>query len=235
MYIHFQEVLWYNGFMEKIRRSEKFHRLIPFIIFIVGYLIWFEVLEHVTRTNVMLIGWPVDKKIPFLECFILPYDSWFIFLPFGILVLLIQDEEAYDRLITFLMIGMLAFLVISTVWPNRLDLRPETLPRDNIFSRMILSLWAADTPENVWPSIHVFDTAAIELMLLISHANWMKKKWVRIATMVWAVLIIVGTLFIKQHSLFDHLTAWLMLGILSFLILKCGMVFRFDRKRRSRV
>ena len=54
------------------------------------------------------------------------------------------------------------------------------------------------------------------------------KKSFRIATMIWSVLIILSTMFIKQHSLLDVLAAFLMAGILYVFVFRYGMVFRFD-------
>lgn len=207
--------------------KEKFHHLLPFLIFMVLYMIWFEILEHITRTNSMLISCTLDQYIPFLEGFIIPYDSWFFFLAFGLLLLLIQDPHAYDQAVTFLMTGMIVFLLVSTFLPNRLDLRPSVMPRDNIFIRMVASLWAIDPAENVWPSIHVYDTIALATAMIASHASWMKKARMRLLIIVWAALIILSTLFIRQHSLIDHLTAYIMFGIMALLIYRFGLVYRF--------
>lgn len=217
--------------MSKNVLKKKLKHLVPLAVYMAVYVTWFLIIDGIERPDSMLIEWPIDRAIPFVEAFVIPYLSWFALLPFGILLLLFQDEDAYDKLSTFLMIGMTAFLLISTFFPNHLDLRPEVLPRNNFFTMLITGLWKADTAENVWPSIHVYDSAVIVLMLLVSHARWMKKFPVRAVMVIWAFLIIIGTLFIKQHALFDHVTAWIMVGIVALLIFKFGLVFRFDRKK----
>ena len=68
----------------------------------------------------------------------------------------LQDEKSYHEVCTFLVIGMTLFLAVSVVFPNILFLRPETPPRNNIFTYMCERLFAIDTPTNVTPSIHVY-------------------------------------------------------------------------------
>ena len=72
--------------------------------------------------------------------------------------------------------GMTIFLIICTVFPNALNLRPTVFPRDNMFTDMVKVLYKTDTPTNVLPSIHVFNS--IGAGIAISHSNDFKKNTV---------------------------------------------------------
>ena len=65
-------------------------------------------------------------------------------------------KEYYQLMIT-LGIGMTLFLVISLVFPNGQDLRP-VLSGNSIFIQAVQFIYHTDTPTNVLPSIHVFNS-----------------------------------------------------------------------------
>ncbi|MDO4598681.1 MAG: phosphoesterase, partial [[Ruminococcus] gnavus] len=122
------------------------------------YLPWFMYLEkHITAdSSYHVIHSALDDKIPFVEYFIIPYLLWFVFIAVVFLYFFFTDVEGFYKLAKLSFIGMTIFLVISTVFPNGLMLRPVVFPRDNIFTDMVKMLYLADTPTNVFPSLHVF-------------------------------------------------------------------------------
>ena len=108
---------------------------------------------------------------------------------------------------------MTVFLIISTLWPNGHHLRPYTMPRDNVFTRLVTHLYNVDTPTNLWPSIHVYNS--IGAHLAVTHNQKLAgNKPIRIGSFVVCVSIILSTVFIKQHSMFDVLTAFVMAGVM---------------------
>ena len=200
----------------------------PMALYTAVYLLWFRLVEALPRSSYQVIELALDRKIPFVEEFVLPYVSWFAFVPLGVLLLLKYDREMYDRAVTFLMTGMTVFLLVSTLFPNMQFLRPFILPRENVFTKLIGLLWMVDTPTNVSPSIHVFNTLAILVMIWKSRAKELKGLRLRLMWTVWGALIILSTMFIKQHSLLDVIAAFLLAGILYVFVFRYGMVFRFD-------
>ena len=86
--------------------------------------------------------------------------------------------------------------------PNVLHLRPTEFPRDNIFTDLVRWLYRTDTPTNVLPSIHVFNSLAIHMSLTNCEAL-RNRKGIRRASLVLTVLIILSTMFLKQHSVID--------------------------------
>ena len=102
----------------------------------------------------------------------------------------------------FLFTGMTIFLIISTLYPNGLDLRPVQFERDNIFVDMVKMLYKADTPTNVLPSIHVFNS--IGVCIAISHNRVLsRRKVIHYGSLVLGISIILVTMFLKQHSVID--------------------------------
>ncbi len=178
-------------------------------VFLYGfiYMPWFRWLENRAVRHYYIIHSPLDNYIPFVEYFIIPYYLWFPFMIGGVLYFFFTDKKGFYRLVAFLITGMTAFLVISTVFPNGLDLRPAAVLGDNIFVDMVKFLYKVDTPTNVLPSIHVFNS--IGIAIAVCQSEELKKhrniQWMCTAL---AGLIILSTMFLKQHSVTDVAAAF---------------------------
>lgn len=209
-------------------RNELYHGW-PMAFYLIGYLVYFHIIEMIPRSYYLEITMPIDRVIPFCEIFVLPYMSWFFFVTIGLVVTYRTDRDAYDALSTTLMLGMSTFLLISTFLPNRQPLRLIEMPRKNILTDLVAWLWSTDTPTNVWPSIHVFNTTAVWMAVFMSDHPRFKKLPLRIGLAVWSLLIILSTVLIKQHSMFDVLTALGLIAICYIRIYREHAVFRFAR------
>lgn len=179
-------------------------------VFLYGliYMPWFYYLEqHVTK-NFHVIYVPIDDKIPFIEIFIIPYYLWFPFMGVAVLYLFFKDKDEFYKVIKFLVIGMTVFLVFSTIYPNGQTLRPSTFERDNIFVDLVKGLYKADTPTNIFPSIHVYNTVGVFIALRASK-HLQGKTWIQIGNLIMTVSIILSTVFLKQHSILDMLGAFI--------------------------
>ena len=117
------------------------------------------------------------------------------------------DKTGFYRLSAFLIVGMTFFLFLCTVFPNGLNLRPATFARDNIFVELVKHVYATDTPTNVLPSIHVFNSLGV--CIAIWHSEALKKhRKIQYGAYLLAVLIILSTVFLKQHSVTDVIAAF---------------------------
>lgn len=181
------------------------------------YMPWFMWLEKTITKDYFVIHSPIDDYIPFIEYFVLPYLLWFLFIAVTIGYFFLKDTEGFYRLTLFLFTGMTFFLILCTVFPNGLDLRPEVFTRDNIFIDLVKQVYRADTPTNVLPSIHVFNS--LGAYIAICHSRELSRiKWVRYGSLTLTILIILSTMFLKQHSIIDVVTA-LALGTLMYVVI----------------
>ena len=169
------------------------------------YLPWFAHLERTVTNHFHVIHVALDDYIPFCEYFVVPYLLWFFYVAWGILYFYKNNKDEYFRLCTVLFTGMTIFLIISTIYPNGHYLRPAEFERQNIFTALVGMLYATDTPTNLFPSIHVFNSIAINMAVWHS-GNFRHKKTVRICSAILMVSIILSTMFLKQHSVFDVVT-----------------------------
>lgn len=206
-----------------MKRKNKFTDLVRkyrhawVFLYILVYMPWFLWLEsHVTR-NYHVIQTRLDEMIPFNEFFIIPYLLWFAFITAAFLYFFFTDVPGFYRLAKFMFTGMTVFLIISTVFPNGQDLRPMVFARDNIFVDMVRVLYRADTCTNVFPSLHVFNSLSVCIAVHESQAL-KKHRCVQWGTYVMAGLIILATMFLKQHSILDVIGACLMACVLYQLV-----------------
>lgn len=217
----------------KTKVRELFRLAMPIIMYVPIYLIWFGAIENHRFSHYALIHTVLDDKIPFCEIFILPYYAWFIYVAAVMLYLLFNMEvEVYYKNYMFLVTGMTLFLIISTLFPNMHQLRPDVMPRDNVFTHMIALLYKADTPTNLWPSIHVYNS--LGTMIAVRNSKKIGKIG-RILSDIMGVLIILSTMFIKQHSIYDVVTAFFMAIIFYLVFYHSTIVESFCKKREEKL
>ncbi len=183
------------------------------------YIIWFYALEkNVTASYSSVYIW-LDDYIPFNEWFVIPYYSLFLFIFATVAYFFLTSKEDFNKICAFLFIGMTICLIIYTIWPNGQNLRPDLskIGRDNIFIRIVKSLYIVDTPTNVCPSIHVFNSIGANIAIHRSEAL-KKYKWLRPFSTVLTVLISLSTMFLKQHSAFDAIIAIALSIVMYFLV-----------------
>lgn len=209
---------------------QRYKHAIPIIVYLIFYLIAFFMVEQYTKDNYNLVHVGLDDKIPFMEIFVIPYFCWFGYVACFVLYFIFFDKDSYWPLFWFLVSGMTIFLVVSAVYPNGQELRPEVFARDNIFTRMIASLYETDTPTNLLPSIHVYNSIAVHIAVMKS-VKLRKYRPVQLLSGVLCVLIILSTMFIKQHSVVDVVLAFA-LAIVAYVII---YVFLEKKKRKSKI
>jgi len=191
------------------------HGLILLYIFL--YLPWFNYLEGRTHIRFNVIHMAIDDYIPFCEYFIIPYFLWFGYVTFFVLYFFIKNKRDFYRLCAFLFTGMTVFLLISTFYPNIQYLRPETFARNNVFVSMVQWLYKSDTPTDLFPSIHVYNSLGVHLAVINSEEFKTNKK-VRTFSFLLMASIILSTMFLKQHSVFDVITAFVLAGVMHSLL-----------------
>lgn len=170
------------------------------------YIPWFFYLEKHVRTDFHVIHTTLDEKIPFIEYFIIPYGLWFLFVAAAVMYFFFTDKADFYKLTSFLFTGMTIFLIISTIYPNGQILRPTVFERDNIFVDMVKTLYKADTPTNIFPSIHVYNSIGVCIAIMTSE-KLKHHRLIQYASLVLGGLIILSTMFLKQHSVIDVIGA----------------------------
>lgn len=209
---------------------ERYKHAIPLIVYAAIYCVWFAWLEKTVKYPPFIIHMKVDDMIPFNELFVIPYFLWFLYVSAVVLYCFFKNKQEYWKTCVFLFTGMTVFLIISTLWPNGHHLRPHAMPRENVLTAMVAHLYRADTPTNLWPSIHVYNSIGAHLAV-VHNPKLAGNKKLRACSFILCVSIILSTLFIKQHSMFDVLTAFIMAGIMYLVVYQADIVALYQARR----
>jgi membrane-associated phospholipid phosphatase len=187
---------------------KKLQKLVPLLwllsIPLLGTL--YSMQNHV-KPVVHVLSTQLDRATPFVPFFSVFYFIWYPFIFITLFLIFQKKSFAYYQTIVAVCIGILLANVIFLVFPTLVP-RPQLGEGWNFFVPITYRL---DEPYNGFPSIHVL---TCYLMLRGSGAL---AKLSRLAVTVIAWLIILSTLFIKQHVIAD-VAAGIALGEIVFRI-----------------
>lgn len=197
--------------------KEIAHRLKGIILFGIVYLAAFFFMEA-RDVPIHIIHTAFDDMIPFCKYFIIPYVIWYFYVGATILYLAFTDRglKEYNRFILMMELGMIVFVIVSFVYPNGQDLRPQIVVTD-WYTGLINLLYTVDTSTNILPSLHVYASVAC-CIALCRDKNFRKKPALQWITTLLTVSICLSTMFIKQHSVIDVTAALLFNGLFYSLV-----------------
>lgn len=165
---------------------------------------------------------PFDDMIPFNEFFVIPYMFWFGYIVLSIAYTLFYDVDMFKKMSYFIMITYTSALISYYFYPTMQCLRPDVFPRENFLVDFMRDFYAYDTNTNVCPSVHVFGSISSTIAFALTKH---KKMWLTIFVHIMNVLIILSTLFLKQHSVIDVIAA-LAISLVAYLIVFRPRLFR---------
>ncbi len=160
----------------------------------------YAVLNH--GPNVLFLKTPLDDVIPVVKPFVIPYVSLEPFI-YASLVLLLLFRT---RLFQSATLSMIATWLVSYAFYFFLQsfvVRP-TLAGDDLLAQMIRDVYAGDNAYNDFPSLHT------SLSTILAIHWWRVDKRIGLPVAVWVALIVLSTVFVKQHYVPDLLSGLLL-------------------------
>ena len=139
-----------------------------------------------------------DAAIPFVPAFIAVYVLAYVQWIWGFFVVGRESREFCYRFLSAEIISKLICMVIFMVFPTVM-VRPEPAGTD-IFSRLTAFIYAADTPDNLFPSIHCMESVFLAIAVAATKKTPALYKWLNA---VFSVLVCASVLFVKQHVVWD--------------------------------
>ena len=138
---------------------------------------------------------------------------WFVFLCGMLLFTLLFEPRSFRRMMVFIAITYSVTMIVYLICPTAQNLRPDltALGRDNALVRFMVDFYAFDTNTNVCPSIHCLGAMAVAFAAWDTE-RFRKPLW-KAAFFAMALLISVSTVFVKQHSAVDVLSAWALCAV----------------------
>lgn len=163
---------------------------------------------EVTGANIA-IG--LDYLIPFVPEFVVPYVYWYIYVALGLVFILLQSRNRYMKTFLTLISGMCVCYVIFFIFPTEIT-RPQ-VSNEGIFNWIVQVVYKKDRPFNCFPSLHVLGTYIIMRYTKLSYS----KVWFYYTQIVGS-LIILSTVFIKQHFVLDIIGAIILSELLIVIV-----------------
>ncbi len=163
--------------------------------------IGYPLLNHTERGTRYLVT-DLDRMTPFISWFAVPYVLWIPFLYICLIYFCFRDRILYYRTIAAYVIGILICYVFYFFFQTTVP-RPLVLEQD-AFTWLVKYVYGSDMPNNAFPSIHCFSSFLMLSAVLRSSVRTRLNSWLIGSG---AILIIVSTLFIKQHVVLDALAA----------------------------
>jgi membrane-associated phospholipid phosphatase len=164
-------------------------------------------LQNHAKPIVHVLSMQFDRATPFVPFFSVFYFIWYPFIFITLFLIFQKRSSAYYQTLVAICFGMLLANVIFLAFPTHVP-RPQLEEGWNFFVPITYRL---DEPYNGFPSIHVL---TCYLMLRGSRILPGSSRLI-VAVIAW--LIILSTLFIKQHVIAD-VAAGIVLGEIVFRI-----------------
>ena len=188
--------------------SKFAYAILPFAIFILSLLLSFygnQLLTNNAAPNTMHYGttWPytvLDKYIPLLPGFVYVY---FLTFPFSIFIYFYLAAKNKKKLYDIFLTLVICFLISGIIYfffQSRL-IKPDYTPH-SITGDILVWTWNSTNPTNNFPSQHCF--MAIAAFIACLDCKEMNKG-VRISGYIIPTLIVLSTVFTKQHYAIDFL------------------------------
>lgn len=156
-----------------------------------------------------------DRSTPFIAAFAVPYLLWFLFIGLTLAYFCFKDRSTYYKTLIAVNISLIACYIIYYLYQTTVP-RPQLVGND-IFTKLVGFIYSSDQPFNCFPSIHSLTSY---LMAKALHSSSVKGIINTLVIYGSAVLIILSTLFIKQHVVLDAISAILLGGVMFELVSK---------------
>lgn len=163
--------------------------------------------------NPNLIGGVIDSKIPFNVSFIIPYCIWYLLIFLIPYYLYKKDKNIFTKYIISYLFCTVIANIIFIIYPTYVN-RP-IVTGNSILELMARIVFWVDTPaQNCFPSLH----CAVSMLFILYMFECKKSPlYLKILTLIISILIMIATLYTKQHVFIDLLSGDI-LAIVSYII-----------------
>ena len=193
--------------MKNYLKENKNRIIILFGAFIFQSLIYF--ITKLFQNNPVYLNNAIDDRIPFIPSFVIFYVMWYLFLILIPLLILKYNKKVFDKYIVVSIVYAILEGIIFILFPTTMNRQPLVVT--DISTWVVDIIYKVDTPVcNLFPSAH----CAFSILFIISILDVKEvKKEYKILIIISSLLIILSTLFIKQHVVIDVLGALLIVPI----------------------
>lgn len=171
-------------------------------------------ISKLLQRDLNLVGNVIDTKIPFLPVFFIPYCIWYLMIFIIPYYLYCKDKDKFIKYtMAYILCSMIGNIVFIS-YPSTVA-RP-TVTGTDIFSLIAKFIYWIDTPTNCFPSLH----CAISMLFILYICESKNTNIItKISVCIISILIMLSTLFTKQHVVVDFISGDI-LALIVYLIVK---------------
>ena len=171
-------------------------------------------ISKLLQGDLNLIGNVIDTKIPFVPAFFIPYCIWYLMIFIIPYYLYCKDKDKFIKYtMAYILCSMIGNIVFIS-YPSTVA-RP-TVTGTDIFSLIAKFIYWIDTPTNCFPSLH----CAISMLFILYICESKNTNIItKISVCIISILIMLSTLFTKQHVVVDFISGDI-LALIVYLIVK---------------
>lgn len=195
--------------------KKKNNKIIILIMLLIIYQTLMYLIAKTTSVEINFVGNYIDSKIPFIPQFIYPYISWYLMLFIVPYIFYKNNLKNFNNyfVTTFICITLVVFIYFYyPTTMNRADLVVSS-----ISEYLVSVVYKLDTPVlNCFPSMHCI------ISFIFIYVSLTDKKFnlkCKLFIVIWAMLVILSTVFVKQHVLIDMISAFI-ISLFVFLVVK---------------
>ncbi len=167
-----------------------------------------------------LVGTSLDLKIPYVSFFIYFYISWYIFIFLIPYLISLYDEDNFYKYITMIFISLTITLIIYIAFPTVMERHNLDLLTNSFTDRLVKLIYSLGSTNACIPSLHVL-LASGYMMPLIKNKK--VPVWLKVLGLTSGTLIIISTLLVKQHVIYDVISAITINAVVWFVIIKFNL------------
>lgn len=185
-------------------------------------------LSKISPLKPVLLSSSLDDKIPFIPIFVLFYVFWYLLLVFVPMMLYKKDNEKFKIYFVSVLICLFLSALTFIFYPTMIN-RPS-FKVTNLSTFILNIVYFFDTPAvNCMPSVHCL---ICFMFLYVSFRNKNIKFSLRLLLEIMSIIVILSTLFIKQHVLIDVFTAFI-LSFVVYMLVKSLKIYKLIFKNKE--
>ena len=173
-------------------------------------------ISRLFESNLHLIGNTIDTKIPFNIWFMIPYCLWYILIFIVPYYLYKKDKDSFIRYIYCYLICSVIANIIFVIYPTTVN-RPDVIVKGPLSFITNFIFTFDNPPMNCFPSLHC---AMSMLFILFIFEIKNIKPIIKISITLISILIMIATLYTKQHVFIDLVSGDALAIIVYFIIKK---------------
>lgn len=180
-----------------------------------------------TQRGVYDLSTDLDRFLPLVKIFIIPYMSLWFFLAFCFVYLCFKNRKFYYKIM--LTLSLCYIVAFFTFYFFQTVVTRPIVTGDDIFSKLILFTYNSDAPYNCFPSIHVITSYLAVKGINATNA----RKSFKISVNVLGFLIIISTQFVKQHVIMDIFSAIFLCEVIFNSVVYVEQLYKLYNSRRA--